>query len=142
MQTLALISLYTPIVIIIVAVVAVLFSFFWVFLPLARWASDGHGAAVDTVLALARAAAATLITKDGNRNLERELSSGSFSQRYLIYDRSATLANVLLEHLHPAAVVQNVYQLVDVVGFGQDGNDGLSGNYDRLFPVENRHGSS
>jgi len=30
---LALISLYTPVVIIVVAVVAVLFSFFWVFLP-------------------------------------------------------------------------------------------------------------
>ena len=31
---LALISLYAPVVIIILAVVAVLFSFFWVFLPL------------------------------------------------------------------------------------------------------------
>jgi hypothetical protein len=39
MQTLALISLYAPVVIIIVAAVAVLFSFFWVFLPLPRWMS-------------------------------------------------------------------------------------------------------
>jgi len=37
MQTLALISFYAPVVIIILAVVAVLFSFFWVFLPLPRW---------------------------------------------------------------------------------------------------------
>jgi hypothetical protein len=36
MQVLALISLYAPIVITIVAVVAVLFSFFWVFLRLPR----------------------------------------------------------------------------------------------------------
>ena len=40
MQTLALISLYAPVVIIIVAVAAVLFSFFWVFLPLPRWISN------------------------------------------------------------------------------------------------------
>jgi hypothetical protein len=39
MQVLALISLYAPAVIIILAVVAVLFSFFWVFLPLPRWMS-------------------------------------------------------------------------------------------------------
>ena len=94
-----------------------------------------RGSPADSVLARARAAA-TLITKDGKRNLER------FSQRYLIYDRSATLANVLLEHLHLAAIRQNVYQLVDVVGFGQDGNDGLSRNHDGLCPVENRHGRS
>jgi len=39
MQTLALISFYAPVVIIILAVVAVLFSFFWVFLPgsCCRW---------------------------------------------------------------------------------------------------------
>jgi hypothetical protein len=43
MQTLALISFYAPVVIIIVAVVAVLFSFFWVFLPLPRWASHAMG---------------------------------------------------------------------------------------------------
>ena len=35
MQTLALISFYAPVVIIVVAVVAVLFSFFWVFLAAA-----------------------------------------------------------------------------------------------------------
>jgi hypothetical protein len=43
MQTLALISFYAPVVIIILAVVAVLFSFFWVFLPLPRWLSDTMG---------------------------------------------------------------------------------------------------
>jgi hypothetical protein len=43
MQTLALISFYAPLVIIIVAVVAVLFSFFWVFQPLPRWLSDTMG---------------------------------------------------------------------------------------------------
>ena len=37
---LAFISLYAPVVIIIVAVVAVLFSFFWVFVPLPRWMSN------------------------------------------------------------------------------------------------------
>ena len=40
MQTLALISFYAPAVIIVVAVIAVLFSFFWVFLPLPRWVSN------------------------------------------------------------------------------------------------------
>lgn len=40
MQTLALISIYAPIVIIILAVLAILFSFFWVFLPLPRWLSN------------------------------------------------------------------------------------------------------
>jgi hypothetical protein len=40
MQVLALISLYAPVVVIILAVVAVLFSFFWVFLPLPRWVSN------------------------------------------------------------------------------------------------------
>jgi hypothetical protein len=40
MQVLALISLYAPVVIIILAVVAVLFSFFWVFLPLPHWMSN------------------------------------------------------------------------------------------------------
>jgi hypothetical protein len=43
MQTLALISFYAPVVIIIVAIVAVLFSFFWVFLPLPRWLSNAMG---------------------------------------------------------------------------------------------------
>jgi hypothetical protein len=43
MQTFALISFYPPVVIIIVAVVAVLFSFFWVFLPLPRWMSSAMG---------------------------------------------------------------------------------------------------
>jgi hypothetical protein len=38
MQTLALISLYAPVAIIILAVVAVLFSFFCVFLP--QWISN------------------------------------------------------------------------------------------------------
>jgi hypothetical protein len=40
---LALISLYAPVVIIILAVVTVLFSFFWVFLPLPRWMSNAMG---------------------------------------------------------------------------------------------------
>jgi hypothetical protein len=40
---LALISLYAPPVIIILAVVAVLFSFFWVFLPLPGWMSNAMG---------------------------------------------------------------------------------------------------
>jgi len=43
MQVLALVSLYAPVVIIILAVVAVLFSFFWVFLPLPRWLSIAMG---------------------------------------------------------------------------------------------------
>jgi preprotein translocase subunit SecY len=43
MQTLALISFYAPVVIIILAVLAILFSFFWVFLPLPRWLSDTMG---------------------------------------------------------------------------------------------------
>jgi hypothetical protein len=34
MQILALISVYAPVVFIIIAVIAVLFSFFWVFVPL------------------------------------------------------------------------------------------------------------
>jgi hypothetical protein len=58
MQTLALISFYAPVVIIIVAVLAVLFSFFWVFLPLPRWLSNANGPATDSILALARAAQA------------------------------------------------------------------------------------
>jgi hypothetical protein len=40
---LALISLYAPAVIIILAVIAVAFSFFWVFLPLPRWMSNAMG---------------------------------------------------------------------------------------------------
>ena len=40
---LALISVYAPLVIIILAVIAVLFSFFWVFLPLPRWMSNAMG---------------------------------------------------------------------------------------------------
>jgi len=36
MQILALISIYAPVVITIIAVMAVVFSFFWVFLPLPR----------------------------------------------------------------------------------------------------------
>jgi hypothetical protein len=43
MQTLALISFYAPVLIIILAVVAVLFSFLWVFLPLPRWTSNAMG---------------------------------------------------------------------------------------------------
>src|SRR5260370_38482539 len=43
MQVLALISVYAPVVIIILAVIAVLFSFFWVFLPLPRWMSTAMG---------------------------------------------------------------------------------------------------
>lgn len=43
MQVLALISIYAPVLIIILAVVAVLFSFFWVFLPLPRWLSNAMG---------------------------------------------------------------------------------------------------
>ncbi len=37
MQVLVLMSLYAPAVIIILAVIAVWFSFFWVFLPRPRW---------------------------------------------------------------------------------------------------------
>lgn len=36
MEVLGPISLYAPLVIIVLAVIAVLFSFFWVFLPLPR----------------------------------------------------------------------------------------------------------
>ena len=36
MQILALISIYAPAVITVIAVIAVVFSFFWVFLPLPR----------------------------------------------------------------------------------------------------------
>ena len=36
MQILALISIYAPVVITIIAVIAALFSFFWVFVPLPR----------------------------------------------------------------------------------------------------------
>lgn len=36
MEILALISIYAPVVITIIAVIAVVFSFFWVFLPLPR----------------------------------------------------------------------------------------------------------
>ena len=36
MQILALISIYAPVVITIIVVIAVVFSFFWVFLPLPR----------------------------------------------------------------------------------------------------------
>ena len=43
MQTLALISFHAPAVIIVLAVLAVVFSFFWVFLPLPRWLSDTMG---------------------------------------------------------------------------------------------------
>jgi hypothetical protein len=43
MQVLALISLYPPVVITVLAIVAVLFSFFWVFLPLPRWMSNAMG---------------------------------------------------------------------------------------------------
>ena len=56
MQTFAMISFYAPVVIIIVAVVAVLFSFFWG--PAATaMAFERDGPAVDSVLALARARA-------------------------------------------------------------------------------------
>ena len=40
MQILALISIYAPVVITIIAVVAVVFSFLWVFVPVARWMSN------------------------------------------------------------------------------------------------------
>ena len=43
MQVLALISLYAPVVITILAVVAVLFSFFWLFLPEPHWMSNAMG---------------------------------------------------------------------------------------------------
>jgi hypothetical protein len=43
MQTLALISFYPPVVIIILAVVAVLFSFFWVFLSRPHMMSNAMG---------------------------------------------------------------------------------------------------
>jgi hypothetical protein len=50
-----------PVMIIIVAVVAVLFSFSWVFLPLPRGISN-DGPATNSILALARAGAASLVT--------------------------------------------------------------------------------
>jgi hypothetical protein len=40
MQILALISIYAPVVITIIAIIAVVFSFFWVFLPMPR--AVGH----------------------------------------------------------------------------------------------------
>jgi hypothetical protein len=43
MLVLSWISFYAPVVIIILAVVAVVFSFFWVFLPLPRWLSNAMG---------------------------------------------------------------------------------------------------
>jgi hypothetical protein len=43
MQTLALISFYAPAVIIVLAILAVVFSVFWVFLPLPRWMSNTMG---------------------------------------------------------------------------------------------------
>jgi hypothetical protein len=43
MQILALISIYAPEVITVIAVVAVVFSFFWVFVPMPRWLSNAVG---------------------------------------------------------------------------------------------------
>jgi hypothetical protein len=43
MQILALISIYAPVVIIVLAVGAVVFSFFWVFVPVPRWLSNAVG---------------------------------------------------------------------------------------------------
>ena len=43
MQILALISIYAPVVITIIAVVAVVSSFFWVFVPVPRWLSNAMG---------------------------------------------------------------------------------------------------
>jgi hypothetical protein len=43
MQVLALISIYAPVVITIIAVVAVVFSFFWVFVAIPRWMSKAMG---------------------------------------------------------------------------------------------------
>ena len=40
MQILALISIYAPVVIIVLAVGAVVFSLFWVFVPLPHWISN------------------------------------------------------------------------------------------------------
>jgi hypothetical protein len=40
MQILALISVYAPVVITILVVVAVVFSFFWVFEPMPHWMSN------------------------------------------------------------------------------------------------------
>jgi hypothetical protein len=40
MQILALISIYAPVVITIIALVAVVFSFFWVFVPVPPWRSN------------------------------------------------------------------------------------------------------
>ena len=65
MQTLALISFYAPVVIIILAVVAVLFSFFWVFLPMPRSISDRDGPAAGSILALARPATAVKLGRSG-----------------------------------------------------------------------------
>lgn len=58
MQVLAPISLYAPVVIVILATIAVLFSFFWVFVPLRTLDLEHDGPAAHSVLALARAATA------------------------------------------------------------------------------------
>jgi hypothetical protein len=67
MQTLALISFYAPVVIIILAVVAVLFSFFWVFLPMAALDLDRDGLAAGSILALARPVTAVKPGRSGRR---------------------------------------------------------------------------
>ena len=74
MQTLALISFYAPVVIIIVAVVAVLFSFFWVFLPLPRWMSNTMVRLLIRFLALAR----TPATIEGRKRLAWNVSLRPF----------------------------------------------------------------
>ena len=56
MQTLALISLYAPVVIIVLAVLAIVFSFFWVFLPPPTRDIERNGRAAHSVVALAREA--------------------------------------------------------------------------------------
>ncbi len=58
MQVLALISVYTPLVIIVVAVIAVLFSFFWVFVPMPR-----NGPVASSIQAVAGTATCTAIVR-------------------------------------------------------------------------------
>jgi hypothetical protein len=41
MQVLALISIYAPVVIVVIAVIAVVSSFFWVFVPVPHWLPRG-----------------------------------------------------------------------------------------------------
>ena len=68
MQTLALISVYAPVLIIILAVLAIQFSFFWVFLPLPCWLSSANRPATESILAMARTTATTLTQTAREKN--------------------------------------------------------------------------